>query len=125
MKVTVSADGEVSFDTEDVGQAMEMVRALRNGAAPAKPKKSHHKKKPLSVEDRIHVDVEEVPLSAPLVKTWQYMVEHGSSSGVSVGEVARGLNLKDATAGYRLRMLVKKGLAHHTQSGFYAPGEES
>jgi hypothetical protein len=115
MKVTINTEGEVAFDTDDVGQALDMIKALRNGHA-VKPKKSH-KRKPEPAE--------EVPLSAPLLETWNWMVAEGATEGVSAGEVADALGLKQATAGYRLGQLVEKGLAHSPKRGVYCPGEAS
>ena len=115
MKVTVRPDGEVVFDTEDVGQALQMIDALRNGGSRLRAKVE---KKPKPKAE----PVEETPLSAPLMETWNHLVANGSSSGDPVETVAREMNIKPATAQYRLRQLHKKGLVHRTNFG-YAVGE--
>ena len=117
MKVTVTPEGEVSFDTEDSAQALEMIRGLRNGG-PTGPKKKRgpYKKK--------SEPVQEVPLSAPLVETWNWLVAN-ASDGVTAQEVADALDLKQPTASYRLGQLIDKDLAHSPKRGVYLPGEAS
>lgn len=113
MKVTVSADGEVSFDTDSVDQAVEMVAKLRNGHAPVvrvqmdetllppAPKKKAPKPEPLETEN----------IGPELFETWEWMVNDPSGKlGVSSTDVGLGLGITPSAAYYRLRELMKKGL---------------
>lgn len=117
MKVIVFPNGEVTFETERVDQALEMVKGLRNGTHAPAAKKSR-KKNPVATPS-----VEEVPLSPALIQTWEYLVANDSSSGTSYQELAKGMDIKPATATWRLQQLRKKGLVHRTQPGMYKPGE--
>jgi hypothetical protein len=115
MKVIVHPDGEVSFETDDVGQALAMVKALRNGASPPKPPARREQAAP----------EEEVPVSAVLAQTWEWLVAHDgeTETGWRATDVAAALGIQKATATYRLSQLVKKGLAHRLRRAHYRAGE--
>lgn len=117
MKVIVSPNGDVIFETDDVEQALSMVQALRNGTAQARRKKP--KPEP-PVEEYVE---EEVPLSLVLAETWEWLVSHDDPVGIPFQEVATSLGLKHATATWRLNKLVEKGVAHKVKRGFYRAGE--
>jgi len=115
MKVIVSPNGDVIFETEDTMQALDMVNALRNGTKRAgKPRGPYKKKK--SVE-------EIVPVSSSLVETWQWLVDNDKPTGASVQEIADGLGIKNPAVTFRLNKLVQKGLVHKVKRGYYRPGE--
>jgi hypothetical protein len=116
MKVTLNPDGSLDFDVDTVEEAVALARTIQhngNGSAPA-TKKIRSAPVPQS---------EMIPVSPQLLSTWQYLVDHGSSSGTAATEVAAGQGLKLPTATYRLNHLIKAGLAHRVSPGFYAPGE--
>jgi len=117
MKITVSPDGEVSFETEDVAQAAAMVAQLRNGAV--KPKRSYRRRQPAPEPEPEEV----VQVSPAAYEAWEWLCANDSSAGAGTGEVARGMGLKIATASWRLKKLKNAGLAHQTKRGFWRPGE--
>lgn len=114
MKVVVSPDGQVSFETDDVEQALAMVNSLRAGAkaAPKKHAHHHHKKKADGGTS----------LSPALAQTWEWLVAHDSTEGVTTAEVAEGLGLQEPAATWRLNRLLKKELAHRLKRGHYRAG---
>ena len=121
MKVIVSPNGEVIFETENTTQALDMIKALRNGTAPSKPaKRGPYKKRTTPVEQ-----VEEIPLSPRLVETWEWLVANDSESGVRVPDIARGMGLRTGTVTWRCNQLIDKGLAHRIGRGRYRPGESA
>jgi len=114
MKVIVSPNGEVIFETEDIAQALDMVKALRNGLAPPK-KRGPYKKRVESVEI--------VPVSPQLVETWQWLVDNDRLGGLSIKEISDALSLKHATTTWRMNQLIQKGLVHKAKRGYYRAGE--
>lgn len=127
MRVTVTHAGtEIMVDDADVKAIAEFVLALgKNGTAPANPKpkarpKRSHKKKPTVAP---LPPQESVKVSSQLYEMWQVLVNSGSSSGLSYREAALDLNIKPATAMYRLTRMVKLGLAHKVGPGMYLSGE--
>jgi len=119
VKITVTADGEVSFETEDIDQAIAMVARLRNGAKPAATK-SHHKKPAPEPEPEPEPEVQ---VSAVLYQTWEWLVAHDRSEGTATHVIARELGLQVPTTGWRLKKLKAAGLAHQTKRGYWRPGE--
>jgi hypothetical protein len=113
VKVTVSPDGQVAFDTDDVAQAVAMVKALRNGAAP-EPPRSHRKKVRLSEEGE--------SLGDRLGSAWQYLVDHDVVEGLGANDLSAGMGITATDAAARFKDLVKKGLAHKVRRGRYRPG---
>lgn len=115
MRVTVTTTGDVVVDTDSPAQAAAFVRELRNGS---KKKAVRQKKpRPLAIESA------EEPLSQELADTWNWLVAYDNTDGVSMPDVAAGLDLIPATAGYRLRQLIAKGLAHQPARGRFRPGD--
>jgi len=118
MKVTVTPDGEVSFDTDDIVQAVNMIKALRNGAtSPMRKKRGPYKKRSSGPVEEI------VPVSPSLVETWQWLVDNDKPTGAAIQEIADGLGIKNPAVTFRLNKLIQKGLAHKVRRGYYRPGE--
>lgn len=114
MKVTMGLDGVIVLDGDDVNEIASFVLALRgDSSAPAKKRK---------VETQ---SVEEVPLSAALTDTWNYLVARDNVGGVATSAIAYGTNTSAATVVNRLNTLIEKGLAHRVKRGHYRPGEAS
>lgn len=113
MRVTVTTTGDVVVDTDSPAQAAAFVRELRTGKKAARKKKP----RPLAIESA------EEPLSQELADTWNWLVAHDNTDGVSMPDVAAGLDLIPATANYRLRQLIAKGLAHQPARGRFRPGD--
>jgi hypothetical protein len=123
MKIIVFPDGEVTFETEDVTQALAMVQGLRNGITAPGSKKSHHKKKssqPVAPDKKL---VPDKKLSRQSLATWNWLVANDRPSGVYVDEIAAGLNISRHAATWRLTNLIDKGLVHRKRRGYYRPGE--
>lgn len=112
--VTVAPDGQVITECDSVTETAALVSALRNGKAPRKQR---------AATPKLELESEDVPLSAVLVETWNWLVAHDNPEGVHPREVAAGLGIKKATANYRLIELTKKELAHKTGPGRFRAGE--
>lgn len=121
MRVSVGTDNVIWLDSDDMNEIANFVQALR-GLGESAPE-SELAPEPKKKRKRGMTVSEEIPLSPQLMETWNWMVVNNCSSGLSIQEVASGLNLQYDTANYRLRQLYKKGLVHRTHPGSYAPGE--
>lgn len=110
MRVTVTvAGGDLIIDADST-EVAALVRELRK--VPRKPKPK-----------RLELESAEEPLSQALADTWNWLVAYDSPTGVSTGEVCDGLGIPKATASYRLRTLVEKGLAHQPSRGHWRRGD--
>ena len=119
MKITITPNGDVTFDTDDlrqIGQALDMIKGLRNGTHAPAPKKSHKKK----IAEPVVMDG---TLSTQLTATWNWLVNNDNPAGMTTDQISGGLGITTHAATWRLNQLIDKGLAHRVKRGCYRPGE--
>ena len=71
--------------------------------------------------------IEEEPavrVSKPALQTWEWLVKHDRSWGISVREIADAMGIKEAATAWRLKRLVDAGLAYPVKRGYYRAGEK-
>jgi hypothetical protein len=117
-RVTVTASGEVVVESSGAAETAALVKELRSGRARGRA----GSKARTGSKRKLELESEDVPLSAQLVETWNWLVKHDSAEGVHHTDIATALGIKPATAIYRLNQLQDKELAHKTHPGRYRAG---
>jgi hypothetical protein len=117
-RVTVSSNGQVTVESDGAAETAALVHELRGGRARGRA----GSKGRVGSKKKLELESEDVPLSTALVETWNWLVKHDSPEGLHVNEVAEGLDIKAATANYRLTALMGKELAHRTRPGYFRAG---
>lgn len=123
MKVTVTPEGGAELETESVADALEFVRAIRNGLvtpaehlilsaemAPVPGMKATVTSKPLS-------------LSPALREVYEFLVDNEQPEGWSPTTLAEAFGVKVATMDQRLRQLKRRGHAYQISRGIWQHGE--
>jgi hypothetical protein len=137
MKVTINADGSVSFEVGSAAEALALAREFQNGAKPVfkepkpvedspnDPAELPVKKKDRITQKKRHSDTELLAtaraagLTVASYVVWEFLVNHEDRRGVSISEIARQFRLTNAAAGQRLLVLVKAGYAERVKVGHY------
>lgn len=113
MKVTITPVGDISFEVDNVTDALALAKALKNGAGTTKTGSQTVRR--ASGNSGGPAD------SITAYATWEYLVKHDvNRRGLGLMQVAKGMRISRAAAATRLCRLVKLGYADRVDVGRYA-----
>lgn len=108
MKVRINKDGSMEFDVNNVEEAAALVRIAAGAAEPAAAKEKKTKPAKNAPE-----------LNEIQFKTWSYLVDNDSDTGVHISAIARHLGIKKDNACWWCQTLLQKGYAMRVSRGYY------
>ena len=106
MKVRINPDGSMEFDVDNVADAVALV-----GMATPRRKTSRRRRAPRA--DKA-TELNEIQL-----KTWSYLVDNDTETGVHLSDIARHLGIKKDNACWWCQTLLKAGYAQRVSRGYY------
>lgn len=136
MKVVINAHGEITLDVSsgESADALSFIRELQadqrgaqNGAGHNSEAKAALQRAETSLDAAQAVSVKSVrnprltALDTRAMATYEALLAFDQPEGVHIRAVAEVLEISEATAGQRLLVFVKRGLAERVGRGLYRP----